>query len=106
MTHAEAPFALDTARSITITATGASTTFALPPRHEENSVVITNLSTAIAYVDFGSSTKTVSATGSTRGYPILATSKEALTIPLNATHIAAISASGSVDLHIIIGRGA
>lgn len=64
-------------------------------------ILVTNIGSEIAYIEFGNST--ITATAAT-GVPILAGSQ----IPLNVgqpTHVAAITASGTTTLKFTTGHG-
>jgi hypothetical protein len=63
----------------------------------------TNGADAVAFITFGDSTVTAA---TATGIPLGPGAIEVFSVPLNATHIAAITASGTATLYVTPGEGA
>lgn len=87
------------AQSQQMAVTGAGIRIALtdPVAGIEREFIITNEGTADADVAWGNAAITCT---TANGYPILARSKEAVSLPAGTTHIYAIAASGTTSLII------
>lgn len=65
------------------------------------SLTLTNLGSATVYVCVGTSSVTATAAD----YPVLAGTQVSIGKPQDATHVATLSASGTVSIHVIPGEG-
>jgi len=83
--------------TIAVAVTASSVATSLVATKKGNSVVVSAPSAnAIAFIAFGSSTTTVVIpTTAQNGYPILPGTKEVLTVPPGATHVAVIGTVAS-----------
>ncbi len=97
------PFSPANTVAVSVTATSAAT--ALPTLRGNQIVVSAPSANAIAFIAFGAgSTTVVIPTTQTNGYPILPGTKEVLTVPPGATHVAVIG-SVSSTLYFTAGDG-
>lgn len=91
--------------SIAVAVTASSVATSLPALGGNQIVVSSPAANAIAFIAFGTgSTTVVIPTTSANGYPILPGTKETLTVPANATHVAVIG-SVSSTLYLSTGDG-
>ena len=95
------PYGLDTT-AVSVSATTASGALNLPTAPMPSSVRLHNATSVTVFVQFGGST--VEAT--TANMPLPAGAVEIFEIGGGATHIAAITASGTGTLYATTGRGA
>lgn len=70
--------------------------------NDPGNIRIANTGSVVAFVEFGDSTITSTATA---GMPILPNTVEVFEIRQNETHVAAITASGSTTLYLTTGEG-
>ena len=65
-------------------------------------VRLANVGTSTIFVNFGDSTVTVTAAN---GFPMIANSVECFSIPITATHVAAIASAAGSTLYATVGAG-
>ncbi len=88
---------------IAVTNTSADNTFTYTRQ-----VLITNAGTNMAFISFGATTQTtvIPVAGTpANGIPVLPGTQVSYTLPLNATHIGALTASSTTTLYVTGGEG-
>jgi len=99
---AQAPFAITNTSTVNISATTSSASVALPSGIPSRSLRIFNNAGAVAFIAFGGSSITAATSTSV---PIAVGAVEVLSIPPEATYVAAILASGTGTVYFTVGFG-
>lgn len=90
-------------KTISATSVSSATAVAAPTTPPPLfSLEITNAGAATVFLEFGDGSTTAAVA---TGYPVLSGQTKVVTLPMSATHVAAITASGTATVYVTTGRG-
>lgn len=89
-------------KTISATTSSAATAVSEPTTTPDFQLEITNKGSADVFLEFGASGVTAAVA---TGYVVLSGQTKVVTLPLAATHVAAITASGTATVYVHTGRG-